>query len=225
MSDSFFIDVIIIVLIQAILLYIYNIIVNKYKDEHDPLFAKIEVVKAILESTKHDKILSLESIREIELNAKEVYVFSKDMFRDVKNNGQFSKDAYNVGTFYPTVKYNLENTKIHYTYFIKEDSHWKHFIHSFSDSYKSIKNIDNKVDFHMISGNKYFFYDEIYLYLNKYDNYVAFEFLPSISNEKEQMLFYLELGSNQVDRLKIIKNNLIKKYTKKSLSDLIKKKK
>jgi len=223
-SGNFFADVIIIVLIQVVLLYIYNFIIHKYKDKNDPLLDKLQVVKAILESTKHDKILSLEQIKEIELSSKEVYVFSKDMFRDVKNNGQFSKDSYNVGTFYPTVKHNLLTSKIHYTYFIKKDSHWKHFIHSFDDSYKSIKDIDEKVDFHMIDGNKYFFYDEIYLYINKKNKYIAFEFLPSISNEKEEMLFYLELGEKQVERLVSIKNNLIRKYDKELLSNLILKK-
>ena len=224
MSGNFFIDVIIIVLIQALLLYIYNLIRNKYKDKNDPLLDKLEIVKAILASTKHDKILSLERIKEIELSSKEVYIFSKDMFRDVKNNGQFSKDSYNIGTFYPTVKQNLLASKTHYTYFIKKDSHWKHFIHSFYDSYNSIKDIDKKVDFYMINGNKYFFYDEIYLYINKKDEYIAFEFLPSISNEQEQILFYLELGEKQVERLVSIKNNLLKKYNKEPLSNLIVKK-
>ncbi len=221
MSGNFFIDVVIIVLIQASLLYIYNLIVNKYKDKNDPLLDKLEVVKAILGSTKHDKIQPLNRIKEIELKAKEVFVFSNDMLRDVKNNGQFSKESYNIGTFYPTVKKNLKNSNINYSYFLKQDSHWKHFIYSFADSYNDIKDIDTKIGFFMINANKYFFYDEIYLYLNKDNTYVAFEFLPSISNEKEQMLFYLELGENQVSRLVSIKENLSKKYKKEKLSDLM----
>jgi len=36
--------------------------------------------------------------------------------------------------------------------------------------------------------------------------------LPSISNEKEQRLFYLELDPIQVKRLKSMKLNLISKY-------------
>lgn len=225
MSDNFFIDVIIIVVIQSTLIFIYNIFINKYKKIKDPLSDNLKVVRAILESTKHEKILSLDRIKEIERESKEVFVFSKDMFRDVKNSGQFSDEAYNVGTFYPTVRNNLNNTNINYTYFLKQDSHWKHFIYSFKISYKDIINIDNRISFFMIPADKYFFYDEIYLYrvskeVNK-NEYIAFEFLPSISNEKDELLFYLELGDNQVNRLRAIKEQLINSYKKEKLSELL----
>ena len=225
MSDNFFIDVIIIVTIQSTLLLIYNIVINKYKNNKDPLSDNLKIVRAILESTKHEKILSLDRIKEIESSSDEVFVFSKDMFRDVKNSGQFSDEAYNVGTFYSTVKENLKNTDINYTYFLKKDSHWKHFIHSFKKSYENIINIDNRVKIFMIPADKYFFYDEIYLYrvskgINK-NKYIAFEFLPSISNEKDKLLFYLELGDKQVDRLIDIKEQLISSYKEEKLSELL----
>jgi len=142
------------------------------------------------------------------------------MFRDVKNNGQFSKDSFNVGTFFPTVKSNLSRDNVKYTYFIKKDSRWKHFIFNFRDSYRDVENIDHKVTFVMVNSDKYFFYDEIYLYKNKDNDYSAFEFLPSISNEEEVMLYYLELDSKQTDRLISIKENLIEKYKIKTLSQL-----
>jgi len=225
MSDNFFIDVIIIVVIQSILLLIYHLVVKKYKKIKDPLSDNLKVVRAILESTKHEKILSLDKIKEIELNSKEVFVFSKDMFRDVKNSGQFSDEAYNVGTFYPTVKHNLQKTNIIYTYFLKKDSHWKHFIHSFKKSYENIIHVDKRVNFFMIPADKYFFYNEIYLYKVSKEisenEYIAFEFLPSISNEKDELLFYLELGDKQVNRLTSIKEHLINNYKKEKLSDFL----
>jgi len=223
MSGNFYLDVIIIVLIQSLLLYLYDFFITKYREKKsDPLIEKLDLIKAILVSTKHDRILSIEQIQEIELHSQAIYIFSKNMFRDVKNSGQFSKDLYNIGTFYPTVQSNLRNTDIKYSYFIKKDSHWKHFIHSFYDSYRSITDINTKVNFHMIKSNKYFFYDEIYLYESKEGEFSAFEFLPSISDEKEKRLFYLDLDKKQVQRLITIKDSLQKKYPKISLLELMK---
>jgi len=220
MIDHFFITILIIVVIQSILLFLYHLIINRNKKNNDVLDEKLKTIEAILKSTKHDKILSIEKIKEIELKSQEVYVFSKNMFRDVKNNGQFAKNSHNIGTFYPTVRENLSNKNIQYTYFLKKDSHWKHFIYNFSRSYENIDNIDSKVKFFMIPAEKYFFYDELYLY--KYKNkYVAFEFLPSISDEANQMLYYLELEEQQINRLNKIKDQLIDTYDTNNLSSLL----
>jgi len=221
MSGNFYLDVAIIVLLQSLIVYIYHYAVHTYKKQKDPLVEKLEVVKAILASTKHEKILSLDRIKELELNSKEIFVFSQDMSRDVKNIGQFAEDQYRVGTFYETVKNNLSSTTVKYTYFLKKDSHWKHFIHSFNDSYETASELDDRVDFYLIDADKYFFYDEIYLYKTVDEKYSAFEFLPSISNEEEKLLFYLELDDTQVARLVAIKDNLTKKYEKKKLSVLL----
>jgi len=218
--DNFFITVIIIVVTQTILLFIYNFIINKTKNNNDLLDEKLKTLEAILKSTKHEKILSLDKIKDVELNSQEVFVFSKNLFRDVKNKGQFSNKLYNIGTFYKTVKQNLLQSKIKYTYFLKKDSHSKHFIHSFSDSYQEIDRLDDKVNFVMIPAEKYFFYDEIYLYRQN-NTYSAFEFLPSISNEKEELLYYLELEDKQASRLVSIKDELTKTYTKNTLSSLL----
>jgi len=220
MIDNFFITILIIVIVQSILLFLYHFIINRDKKKNDILDEKLKTMAAILKSTKHDKILSIDKIKDIELKSKEIYVFSKNMFRDVRNNGQFAKKTYNIGTFYPTVKENFLKQNIKYTYFLKKDSHWKHFIHNFSESYKDIDNIDSKVEFFMIPAEKYFFYDELYLY--KYNNkYTAFEFLPSISDEENQMLYYLELEEEQINRLIKIKEQLVKTYSKDSLSSLL----
>jgi len=220
MIDNFFITILIIVIIQSILLFLYHFIINRNKKNNDILDEKLKTIEAILKSTKHDKILSIDKIKEIELSSQEVYVFSKNMFRDVKNNGQFARNSHNIGTFYPTVKKNLSKLNIQYTYFLKKDSHWKHFIHNFFQSYENIDNIDSKVKFFMIPAEKYFFYDELYLY--KYNNkYIAFEFLPSISDEENQMLYYLELEEQQINRLIKIKEQLIDTYTTKNLSSLL----
>jgi len=220
MSDNFYINVISIVLIQSFLLFLYNLIINKKKKENDTLDEKLQTVLAILKSSKHDKIMSLSKIKEIELQSKDIYVFAKSMFRDVRNDGQFANTSNNVGTFYKTVHKNLSDESMRYTYFLKKDSHWKHFVHSFRISYSKIEGLDNKVSFCMVPAQKYFFYDEVYLY--KFENeYRAFEYLPSISDEKEEFLYYLELGEKQVKRLEIIKDELIKIYPQNKLSDLL----
>ncbi len=218
MMDDFFVTVVIIVITQSVLLFLYHLIINRDKKNNDILDEKIDTLKAILKSTKHDKILSLDKIKDKELNSQEVYIFSKNMFRDVKNNGQFSRSAHNVGTFYPTVKENLKLDK-QYTYFLKKDSHWKHFIHNFSQSYGNIHEIDSKVNFFMIPAEKYFFYDELYLYVCD-GKYIAYEFLPSISDEENQMLYFLELEEQQVNRLKKIKDELMITYSKDKLDKL-----
>ena len=222
MSGSFYINVLIIVIIQSLLLFLYKILNDKLNKKNDPLADKLNVLEAILQSTKHDKIVQLDKVQDLELECEEVFVFSKDLYRDVANKGQFAQELYNVGTFYNTVKENLTNSRTHYTYFLKEDSHWKHFLHSFLDSYSMVKNLDEKVSFYMIPSNKYFFYDEIYLYKIADKKYQAFEFLPSISDEKEQILFFLELDSGQVDRLVAIKEKLSLTYTMKIPSHLLK---
>lgn len=220
MMDNFFATIVMIVITQSVLLFLYHLIINRNKKNNDILDEKLKTIEAILKSTKHDKILSLDKIKDIELNSQEVYIFSKNMFRDVKNNGQFSKSAHNIGTFYPTVKENLLKSNIQYTYFLKKDSHWKHFIHNFSQSYGNLDNINLKVNFFMIPAEKYFFYDELYLY--KYKNKdIAFEFLPSISDEENQMLYFLELEEQQVNRLKKIKDELMNTYSKDNLSSLL----
>ena len=221
MSGNFYIDIAIIVLLQSIIVYIYHYTVHTYKKQKDPLVENLEIVKAILESTKHEKILSLDRIKEFELNSREIFVFSQDMSRDVKNKGQFAEDQYRVGTFHETVKNNLSASAVRYTYFLKKDSHWKHFIHSFHESYETVSGVNDRVDFYLIDADKYFFYDEIYLYKTADEKYSAFEFLPSISNEEEKLLFYLELDDKQIDRLIAIKDNLTKKYEKKKLSVLL----
>lgn len=220
MIDDFYLTILMIVIIQSILLFLYHLIINRNKKSNNILTEKLETIEAILKSTKHDKILSLDSIKDKELNSQEIYVFSKNMVRDVKNSGQFAKDTFSIGTFYPIVKKNLEKEKIKYTYFLKKDSHWKHFIHNFSNSYENIDDIDLKIDFRMIPADKYFFYDELYLYKSN-NQYTAFEFLPSISNEENQILYYLELEPKQVDRLVKIKNTLKNTYTKNTLSSLL----
>ena len=224
MSDSFFINVLLIVLLQATLLFIYHLARKKYEKKDDPLNERLEVIRAILSSTKHEKILPLEKIVEIELKSKDVFVFSKDILRDVQDSGQFSKESHSVGTFYPTVKKNLSQNDVHYTYFLKQDSHWKHFVYSFSDSYKDLKSIDQKVTFFMIPAEKYFFYDEIYLYQDHNGTYSAFEFLPSISDEEDRVLYYLELGEKQIARLVQIKETLQKSHQGKTLNELVKQK-
>lgn len=221
MSDNLFVNILIIVTIQSMLLLLYHLIRNRAAKTNDIIDDKLKTIEAILKSTKHEKILSLEKIKEIELTSKEVFVFSKNMLRDVKNNGQFATKAYNIGTFYQTVKKNLMQSSINYTYILKKDSHWKHFIHSFDESYKDVDNIDEKVKFIMIPAEKYFFYDEIYLYKHDKNKYSAFEFLPSISDEKEELLYYLELGEKQVARLIDIKNELLNTYQKDKLSSLL----
>ena len=221
MGNNFYTDVIIIVFIQSLLLFIYALAQNKYRKKSDPLDEKLKTLEAIMTSTKHDKIVHLEHIKELEQEAEEVFVFSKDLYRDVKDSGQFSQDLYNVGTFYETVKNNLLNDKVQYKYFLKEDSHWKHFVYSFLDSYRDITDIENKVGFYMIPSNRYYFYDEIYLYKMKDETYIAYEFLPSISDEKKQILFYLELDEKQKKRLVTIKDELMRRYSKNTLSTLI----
>ena len=222
MSGSFYIDVLIIVIIQSLLLFFYKIFNDKINKKNDPLADKLKVLEAILQSTKHDKIVQLDKVQDLELECEEVFVFSKDLYRDVTNKGQFAQELYNVGTFYNTVKENLTNNRVHYTYYLKEDSHWKHFLYSFLDSYSMVENLNKKVSFYIIPSSKYFFYDEIYLYKMADNEYQAFEFLPSISDEKEQILFFLKLDSAQVNRLVAIKEKLSLSYTKKAPSQLVK---
>lgn len=123
---------------------------------------------------------------------------------------------HNIGTFYDVVKENIQNGK-KYNYFIKRDANFKHSMISF---FKSHDRFDN-IDFIIIPSEKYYFYDEVYLYEYERDAMAkAYEFLPSISNEKEQMLYYIELDINQTKRLLDIKKHLQKKYGEKSKYDV-----
>ncbi len=221
MSHNFFLDVVIIVFIQSVLLLIYLLFNRKFKRKNDPLHEKLNVLNAILSSTKHDKILQLDKIKELELGSSEVFVFSKDLYRDVQNSGQFSKDMHNVGTFYQTVKQNIAENSARYTYFLKQDSHLKHFLHSFDEAYKDIDTLHDKVSFYIIPSEKYFFYDEIYLYKSADGEYTAYEFLPSISDEEQQVLFFLELDEKQVIRLISIKDSLIENYPHQDINMLV----
>lgn len=201
---------------QLVLLFAYHYLTKKDKHKTDTLQDKLQILNAILQSTKHEKIYSIEKIKEIELQSDRIYVFSKDIYRDVKNNGQFSNDLFSISTFYETVKENL-NSKKHYTYFIKKDANFKHSIISFLNSHSSIEN----VEFIIIPSEKYFFYDEVYLYYSG-EQVSAYEFLPSISNEKEKRLFYIELDESQIKRLEEIKIHLITKYKDSSLDEFLK---
>lgn len=211
-----FTNIVIIVFMQLTLLFLYHLITKKNKQENDILNDKLQMLNAILKSTNHEKIYTLEKIKEIELESDEVFVFSKDIYRDIKDDGQFSTDLYSISAFYETVKINLTNKK-KYCYFLKKDANFRHSIISF---YNSHNNTDN-VDFYIIPSEKYFFYDEVYLYIKKDKNEVcAYEFLPSISNEKERRLFFIELDEKQTKRLMDIKNNLIDIYKESSIVEL-----
>jgi len=222
MNLNLFITILTIILIQSILLFVYELIKNSNKKDNEEMDNKIKTIEAILKSTKHDKILSLDRIKAIEFESEEVSVFSKNMYRDVKDGGNFAKNSQDIGTFYETVKTNLLGEEVVYNYFLRKDTQWKHFIDNFERSYREIKRIDSVVRFIAIPANKYFFYDEVYLYRNKKTKeYSAFEFLPSISNEEKQLLFYLELDEIQTARLLSIKKSLSLEYGESSLSELI----
>lgn len=215
MIFSFF-DMLLIVLSQIVLLFLFHLFFRKDKKKHDVFKDKLELLNSIFANTKHDKIVSLDEIKKRELKANTINVFSQDIYRDVKDSGQFSHEIYNVGTFYQTVTENLNNKKS-YNYFIKRDANFKHSLISFFKSHQSIE----KVKFCVIPSEKYYFYDEVYLY--EYENgedAQAYEFLPSISNEESEKLYYLELDAKQVARLITIKNNLIQKYEESSIQDV-----
>lgn len=205
-------EIILIIFSQVLLLFLYNLFIRKNIKKEDQFKDKLELLNSIFSNTKHDKIASLEEIKKIELKAERISVFSQDIYRDVKDNGQFSDDMYNVGTFYDTVSKNISENKS-YNYFIKNDANFRHSLISFLTSHKAVE----RIKFIIIPSEKYYFYDEVYLY-EYYDDTEpkAYEFLPSISNEDEEQLYYLELDEKQVSRLIQIKNNLLSKYEKDS---------
>lgn len=177
---------------------------------------KLELINSIFKNTKHDKITLLEEIKKTELKADEITVFSQDIYRDVKDNGQFSNTMYTIGTFYNVVAKNIQKEK-KYNYFIKKDANFKHSLISF---FKSHPNSES-AEFIIIPSEKYHFYDEVYLYEYKDGSEAkAYEFLPSISNEKEQTLYYIELDMQQTKRLLSIKNNLKDAYIEESQRDI-----
>ena len=211
-----YIDMVLIVFSQVIILFLFHLFIRKDKKKHDVFKDKLELLNSIFANTKHDKIVSLDELKKRELKAHRINVFSQDIYRDVKDSGQFSNETYNVGTFFKTVTENLNNKKA-YNYFIKRDANFKHSLISFFKSHKFIE----KVKFIIIPSEKYYFYDEVYLY--EYENGLeaqAYEFLPSISNEESEKLYFLKLDSNQVSRLLIIRDNLLKKYEETSINDV-----
>ena len=203
-------EIFLIVFSQILILFLYHLFTKKEPKKQDIFQDKLDSINAILKNTNHEKIVTLDKIKEIELKAKNVTVFSQDIYRDVKDNGQFDKDLYNISTFYDTVQKNIQNGVV-YQYFLKKDANFRHSLISYFASHKKIA----QIEFYIIPSAKYYFYDEVYLYEIDGKNR-AFEFLPSISNEKEQRLFYLELDTIQVKRLESIKLNLISKYKDKS---------
>jgi uncharacterized protein (UPF0216 family) len=221
MINFTFAEIALIIFSQIILLFLFNLFIRKDSKKHDIFKDKLELLESIFTHTKHDKIVNLEDIKKIELddNIKTVNVFSQDIYRDVKDNGQFSDEKYNVGTFYETVSKNISNNTS-YNYFLKKDANFRHSLISFFSSHPKTENID----FIIIPSNKYYFYDEVYLY--EYDKPEieiidgkkheikarAYEFLPSISNEDEELLYYLELDEKQIERLLQIKEKLFSKY-------------
>ncbi len=214
MNFNYNIDIFIVILLQTTLLFIYYLLTKKPLNNHDIFSDKLEKINSILKSTNHEKIITFEDIRDIELDAQEIFIFSSDIYRDIKNNGQFSDRLENISTFYKTVSQNLKKDKT-YNYYIKKDANFRHSIISFLTSHKENKN----VNFFIIPSEKYLFYSEIYLYAIA-GKQRAFEFLPSISNEEERKLFYLELEPKQVKRLNIIKDNLNKSYKKSSIIEI-----
>jgi len=215
MSFSYF-EIFLIISSQVILLFIYNLFIKKDIKKQDIFKDKLELINSIFKHTKHNKIVQLEDIKKIELDASNISVFSADIYRDVKDEGQFSNEIYNVGTFYDTVSKNLNNNKI-YNYFIKRDANFRHSLINYFTSHTVV----DKVKFFIVPSEKYYFYDEIYLY--EYDNGItakAYEFLPSISDEKEERLYYLELDDKQVKRLQNIKQNLASKYEESSTKEV-----
>lgn len=216
------IQIFFIVFIQLFLLFIYHFMTKKGNNKNDLFKDKLELINSIFKNTKHDKITLLEEIKKIELKADEMTIFSQDIYRDVKDNGQFSNTMYTIGTFYDIVAENLKSKKDKkYNYFIKRDANFKHSIISFFKSHDS-NHTQEKAKFIIIPSDKYHFYDEVYLYeyRDKSIKPKAFEFLPSISNEKEQILYYIELDENQIARLLKIKDNLQKKYGENSEKDI-----
>lgn len=213
MNFSIF-EIFLIVFSQIIILFLYYLFTKKEPLKKDVFKDKLELIDAILKNTKHDKIVTLEKIKEVELQADAISVFSQNIYRDVKDNGQFSKDVYNISTFYDTVSNNIKNNK-KYNYFLKKDANFRHSLISFFTSHTSYENIK----FYIIPSEKYYFYDEVYLYEIGGEKR-AFEFLPSISDEKEQRLFYLELDHAQVSRLESIKKTLVSKYEKDSVYEV-----
>lgn len=209
-----FLEIFLIILTQIVILFLYHIFTKKEPIKKDKFKDKLELLNAILKNTKHDSIITLDKLKDVELESDNIYVFSQDIYRDVKDNGQFSKNMNNIGTFYETVAENISNDKLYY-YFLKKDANYRHSLISFFTSHTNTDNIH----FCIIPSEKYFFYDEVYLYETN-GEYSAFEFLPSISNEKEQRLYYLELDQTQVNRLKVIKENIFYKYEKDSLEEV-----
>lgn len=200
-------EIFLIVFSQMVLLFLYNLFIRQDERKHDVFQDKLELLNSIFLHTKHSKIISLEEIKQIELQAQKVNVFSQDIYRDVKDNGQFANDTYNIGTFYETVQTNLKSGK-EYNYFLKKDANHRHSIVSFFKSHPHYE----KVEFVIIPSEKYYFYDEVYLYEFNDGTFKGYEFLPSISNETEERLYYLELDDKQVKRLFDIKVNLSEKY-------------
>lgn len=222
MIDFSLIEIFLIVFSQIVLLFLFYFFSKKNSKRDDVFRDKLELLESIFRHTKHDKILSLEDIRKIELdqNIKYVNVFSQDIYRDVKNNGQFANEKYNVGTFYETVAKNIKHKKS-YNYFLKKDANFRHSVISFFGSHNDLTD----VNFVIIPSNKYYFYNEVYLYeyidSEEYEYKAkAYEFLPSISNEDEEMLYYLELDQKQVKRLLDIKENLLKKHYESSQEEI-----
>ena len=215
MTFSYF-EIFLIVGSQITLLFLYNVFIKKNTNKQDIFKDKLELINSIFEHTKHDKIVQLDEIKKLELKADTINVFSSDIYRDVKDDGQFSNDIYNVGTFYDTVSQNINKQKS-YNYFIKRDANFRHSLISFFTSHTLV----DKIKFIIIPSEKYYFFDEVYLYEYKNgEKSKAYEFLPSISNEKEERLYYLELDEKQVKRLQTIKNNLTSKYEEISIKEV-----
>ena len=215
MSFSY-LEIFLIIFTQIVILFLYHLFTKKEPTKKDIFKDKLELVNTILKNTKHDKIVTLDKIKDIELQADSVTVFSQDIYRDVKDNGQFSDSMHSISTFYDTVATNIQDGTS-YKYFLKKDANFRHSLISFFTSHT----LSDNIEFYIIPSEKYYFYDEVYLY-NINGKKRAFEFLPSISNEEEQRLFYLELDPMQVKRLESIEKNLIDKYKDESVSEVAK---
>ena len=209
-----FLEIFLIILTQIVIVFLYHVFTKREPIKKDSFKDKLELLNSIIKNTDHENIITLDKLKDIELESNNIHVFSQDIYRDIKDNGQLSHNLKNISTFYETVSKNIKEKKSYY-YFLKKDANYRHSLISFFTSHENHDNIN----FCIIPSEKYYFYDEVYLY-EKNGKYRAFEFLPSISNEEEQRLFYLELDPLQVERLQLIKENLYSKYEKSSLNEI-----
>lgn len=119
-------------------------------------FNKINDLEAFIKDNGMDKIISEKSLAIIEKNAKEIWVFTKDLKNDMPNRGDSS------GNFLvKAVEKNLNDGK-QYTYFIPDTLRGK--VNDYRNKYKHFIKEKEQVRFVLIDHEYFFFSSEIAFY-------------------------------------------------------------